>query len=223
MAPCTRLRCPRAARPRRSSRCARKRGRWGCCSTCRASGCTSAPAAAARWRCSPRARRSCCARSRSAAGPGESRSVPTGAVSLRRTGPRGRSRSSTPTPSRCSARCTPATDPGAWWPAPDALRRLTLRRRPETTVLVGLRLEAAVEPGALTRLLGVAEDPAALAAEARVVRERRGFDELVVGEVIGQLIDHARALVEIGELAAARHALLHVLDPGGGRIVVGRW
>src|SRR5438552_11626315 len=75
------------------------------------------------------------------------------------------------------------------------------------------------------RLRRIAEQAAALAAEALEARRGRSFHEIVIGVLLGDLVDHACALVEELLLAGVRlHALEDVLDPvygGIGRPVSG--
>jgi YVTN family beta-propeller protein len=70
--------------------------------------------------------------------------------------------------------------------------------------------------------VGVTEDAAALARQRCVLGERTGLDELVVVELCGDAVDRAGALVQAGELPAVRrNAIVHVLDPSDGRVIVG--
>ena len=71
-------------------------------------------------------------------------------------------------------------------------------------------------------LVGVTEDAAALARQRCVPGERTGLDELVVAQLCGDAVDRTRALVQAGELPAIRcNAIVHVLDPRDGRVIVG--
>src|SRR3979490_1561449 len=66
----------------------------------------------------------------------------------------------------------------------------------------------------IPRLRRIAEHAAPLAAEALGARRGRSFHEIVIGVLLGDLVDHACALVEELLLAGVPlHALEDVLDP----------
>src|SRR2546422_10175536 len=66
----------------------------------------------------------------------------------------------------------------------------------------------------IPRLRRIPEQAAALAAEALEARRGRGFHEIVIGVLLGDLVDHACALVEELLLAAVPlHALEDELNP----------
>ncbi|HEY4365763.1 MAG TPA: cytochrome D1 domain-containing protein [Steroidobacteraceae bacterium] len=71
-------------------------------------------------------------------------------------------------------------------------------------------------------LVGVAKDAAAFAGQGRVLGERPSLHEIVVTHPCCDAVDGACALVQARELLAiCGDALVHVLDPRNGRIVVG--
>src|SRR5256712_8011372 len=71
------------------------------------------------------------------------------------------------------------------------------------------------------RLRRIAEHAAALAAEALEARRGRSFHEIVIGVLLGDLVDHACALVEELLLAGGPlHALEDGLDPVYGWVVM---
>src|SRR3989441_9252062 len=73
----------------------------------------------------------------------------------------------------------------------------------------------------IPRLRRIAEHAAALPAEGLDARRGRSFHEIVIGVLLGDLDDHASALVEELLLAGVPlHALEDVLDPVYGGIVM---
>src|SRR6266851_1460702 len=73
----------------------------------------------------------------------------------------------------------------------------------------------------VSRLRRIAEHAAALAAEALEARHGRGFREIVVGVLLGDLVDHACTFVEKLLLAGVPlHALEDELDPVHGGIAM---
>jgi len=85
-----------------------------------------------------------------------------------------------------------------------------------------LALDLPVQPGKFLGLVGIAEDAAALPGQSGVFGKGAGLDEVVVAQPPRDAVDGARALVQARELPAiCRDAVIHVLDPGDSRVVVG--
>lgn len=83
-------------------------------------------------------------------------------------------------------------------------------------------LDLPVQLGKLLGLVGIAEDAAALPGQSGVFGKGAGLDEVVVAQPRRDAVDGACALVQAGKLPAiCRDALIHVLDPGDSRVVVG--
>jgi YVTN family beta-propeller protein len=70
------------------------------------------------------------------------------------------------------------------------------------------------------RLVGVAEDRAPFAGHPRTLHESLRLHEVIVAHAPRDLVDRARALIQVRDLATRRHALVDVLDPRLSRVVV---
>src|SRR5213593_701164 len=91
--------------------------------------------------------------------------------------------------SLCRERCAGCGHCASSWSAVEWLAR-------DEAALLGRRLQLAKAPDLLLQRLGVADRVAALAADAVGVARRAHAHEVVVGQLAGQLVQRAGALVE---------------------------
>ena len=105
-------------------------------------------------------------------------------------------------------------------PAPPATARArTSFLEPATAA--GFALDFTIQLGQLPGRVGIAKDAAALAGQRGVSGERTRLHEVVVAQAGRDAVDGARTLVQARELCAVcRNALVHILDPRHGRVII---